>query len=44
MGTIIVLVVLLAMIGLAIGSMVKDKKQGKFHCGCDCAHCGRKCH
>lgn len=45
MGTVIVLLVLAAVIGLVIRSMVKDKKAGKsLHCGQDCKHCGGHCH
>ncbi|MDD3363305.1 MAG: FeoB-associated Cys-rich membrane protein [Hespellia sp.] len=45
MGTIIVGVIILAGIGLAIRSMVKDKKAGKsLQCGGDCKHCGGGCH
>lgn len=45
MGTFIVLLVLAGVVGLAIRSMVKDKKAGKsLHCGGDCRHCGGGCH
>ncbi|MDD3404202.1 MAG: FeoB-associated Cys-rich membrane protein [Hespellia sp.] len=45
MGTIIVGVLVLAGVGLAIRSMVKDKKAGKsIQCGGDCKHCGGGCH
>ncbi len=45
MGTAIVLVVVLAAVGLAVRSMVKDKKAGKsLQCGGDCKHCGGHCH
>ena len=41
MGTIIVGLVLAAIVGLAVRSMVKDKKAGKsIQCGGDCKHCG----
>ena len=44
MGTVIVLGVVLAAVGLAIRSMVKDKKAGKsLQCGGDCKHCGGHC-
>ncbi len=39
MGTAIVLVIVLAVIGLAARSVIKDKKKGKSSCGCDCKHC-----
>ncbi|WP_167957482.1 FeoB-associated Cys-rich membrane protein [Anaerosporobacter faecicola] len=45
MGTIVVGVVLLGIVGLIIRSIVRDKKQGKsLQCGCDCKHCGGHCH
>ena len=45
MGTAVVLLLLAGMIGLAIKSMVKDKKAGKsLQCGQDCSHCGGHCH
>ena len=45
MGTAVVLLLLAGMIGLAIKSMVKDKKVGKsLQCGQDCSHCGGHCH
>ena len=37
--TIVICVVLLAVIGLAVRSLVRDKKKGKSSCGCNCAHC-----
>ena len=39
MATIIVGGILLAIIGLIIWKMVRDKKNGKSSCGGDCAHC-----
>ncbi len=45
MGTAIVLLVVLSAVGLAVRSMVKDKKAGKsLQCGGDCKHCGGHCH
>ncbi|MCI8727336.1 MAG: FeoB-associated Cys-rich membrane protein [Hungatella sp.] len=45
MGTFIVLAVLLLAVGLAVGSMVRDKKNGKsLQCGGDCKYCGGYCH
>lgn len=45
MATFIVGAVVLAVVGLIIRSMVKDKKNGKsLHCGCDCKHCNGHCH
>lgn len=44
MGTAVVLVVVVGIVGLAVRSMVKDKKAGKsIQCGGDCGHCGG-CH
>ena len=41
MGTIIVGLVLIAIVGLAVRSMIRDKKAGKsIQCGGDCKHCG----
>lgn len=44
--TIVICAVLLAVVGLAIRSLVKDKKKGKSSCGCNCAHCAMagSCH
>ncbi len=45
MGTAVVLLVVLGAAGLAIRSMVKDKKAGKsLQCGGDCKNCGGHCH
>lgn len=45
MGTVITSVIVLAIVGLAIRSMVRDKKNGKsLQCGCDCKNCGGHCH
>lgn len=44
MGTVIVGAALLAVVGLAVRSMVIDKKNGKsLQCGGDCKHCGGHC-
>lgn len=44
-GTIVTLAVVASMVGLAIRSMVRDKKSGKsLQCGGDCSRCGRSCH
>lgn len=43
-GTIIVLVVIGAIVGLIIRSMVKDKKAGKsLQCGMNCKNCSGHC-
>lgn len=45
MGTVIVGVVVVGVVGLIVRSMVKDKKAGKsIQCGGDCKHCGGHCH
>lgn len=45
MATFIVGAVVLAVVGLIIRSMVKDKKNGKsLQCGCDCKHCNGHCY
>lgn len=45
MGTLLVGAGLLAIVVLAIRSMIKDKKNGKsLQCGGDCKHCGGHCH
>ena len=43
MGTIIVLAVLVAIVGLIVRGIIRDKKSGKSSCGGDCSHC-RGCH
>ena len=45
METAIVLLMLAAVVGLAVRSMVKDKKAGKsLQCGQNCKHCSGHCH
>lgn len=45
MGTGLVLLILAGAIGLAVRSMIKDKKAGKsLQCGQDCSKCGGCCH
>lgn len=44
MGTAVVLAIVAGVVGLAVRSMIKDKKAGKsLQCGGDCGHC-RGCH
>lgn len=45
LSTIIICLILAAVVGLIIFSMVKDKKKGKSSCGCNCSDCpmGGKC-
>lgn len=45
MGTFVAGAVVCALAGLAIKSMVRDKKRGKsIQCGGDCRNCGGHCH
>lgn len=45
MGTVITGVIVLALVVLAVRSMIKSKKSGKsMQCGGDCSHCGGHCH
>lgn len=45
-GNIILCVLLLTAVVLIIRSLVRQKKQGKSSCGCNCAHCAMSgsCH
>ena len=45
MGTVITLVIIATAVGLAVRSMIRDKKNGtSLQCGGDCSHCGGHCH
>ena len=46
LGTILICLVLLAIITFIILYLVRQKKQGKSSCGCNCAHCAMhgSCH
>lgn len=45
MGTFIVGIAVVGIVGLSIRSMVRDKRNGKsIQCGGDCSHCGGHCH
>lgn len=45
MGTVIVGAIVLVIVGLAVRSMLRDKKAGKsVQCGGDCKHCAGHCH
>ena len=45
MGTVVVGIIVAGVVGLAVRSMVKDKKAGKsIQCGGDCKNCGGHCH
>ena len=45
-GTIIVLFIVAAVVAAVIIKMVRDRKQGKSSCGCNCAECALhgECH
>ena len=44
--TIIVSLVLILIVAAIIRKLVRDKKKGKYSCGCNCAHCAMagSCH
>lgn len=45
MGTIIVGLIVAALVGLSLRSMIRDKKNGKsLQCGGNCKNCGGHCH
>ena len=45
MGTAVIFVLLVGVVGIIIRSMIKDKKAGKsLQCGQDCSHCSGCCH
>ena len=46
LGTILVLAVLLAVVGMILRKMIRDKRQGKTSCGCGCEGCALhgQCH
>lgn len=45
-GTILVCIVLLVVVGLIVNKIVRDKKQGCSSCGNNCSHCAMhgQCH
>lgn len=45
-AVILICVALVAVLALAVWSLVRDKKKGKSSCGANCAHCAMagKCH
>lgn len=43
MGTIITLVVVAGLVGLAVRSIIKGKKSGKGSCGGNCGQCKGHC-
>lgn len=45
MATFLVGAGLLALVGMIIRRMIRDKKNGKsLQCGCDCSKCNGHCH
>ena len=43
-GTCVVGILLLILVGIIVMKMVRDKKNGKsIQCGGDCSHCGGHC-
>ena len=45
-GTILICLILTVAVVLIIRSLIRQKKQGKSSCGCNCAHCAMhgSCH
>ena len=43
LGTTIVLLLVGAMIGGILYSMIRDRKAGKSGCSCGCEHCAKQC-
>lgn len=37
--TVLICAALVAVVGLILFSLIRDKKRGKSTCGCNCAHC-----
>ena len=46
LGTILICIALMAVIALIFRSPIRQHKQGKSSCGCNCAHCAmhETCH
>ncbi len=42
-GDILVLSVLAAVVGGIVYKLLKDRKQGRTACGCDCSKCSKGC-
>ena len=40
LANIVIIVILAFVVGLAVRSMIRNKKAGKSSCGCDCDSCG----
>ena len=45
-ANILIIALVIALVALAVRSMIRDKKAGKSSCGCSCANCALadKCH
>mgnify|MGYP000787565978 FL=1 len=45
-GTLVLCILLLAVVALIVRSLLRQRKQGKSSCGCNCAHCAMhgECH
>ncbi len=39
LGTMLICAVLIVIVALVVRSLVRQKRQGKSSCGCNCAHC-----
>lgn len=39
----VIAALLVLAVGLAVRSMIRNRKAGKSSCGCDCASCGAGC-
>ena len=46
LGTILITLVLLVIVGAIVATLLKNRKKGKSSCGCGCAHCAMhgQCH
>ena len=40
---ILIVILIAAAVALAVWRVIRNKKQGKSSCGCDCGHCAMKC-
>lgn len=45
-GTLVLCILLLAVVAWIVRSLLRQRKQGKSSCGCNCAHCAMagQCH
>lgn len=45
-GTLVLCILLLAVVAWIVRSLLRQRKQGKSSCGCNCAHCAMhgSCH